>query len=62
MKKEIDPNDIYIPFTHIANTLEEQLERTPTHEEIEKFHDYLTIDVPQWLRDNAKSFRQDILF
>ena len=56
MPKRIDPADIYIPFIDIAVALEEQLEHTPSPEEIKKFHDYLEIDIGQWLSDNVKSF------
>lgn len=48
--------DIKIRWLDVAVVLEQTLERVPTFEEIQKFLQYLTIDISQRLKDNAKSF------
>ncbi|NVL93343.1 MAG: hypothetical protein HWN71_09965 [Desulfobacterales bacterium] len=47
---------IIIKREDVAEYLETQLDREPTFKEVEDFLDYLEVDVPQWLRDNAKTF------
>lgn len=37
------------------------LDRMPTLEELELFIDYLEVDVPQWLVDNAKHWIREVL-
>lgn len=39
-----------------CEVLADQLDRQPTQKEVSDFIDYLKIDIPQWLIDNAKSF------
>jgi len=47
---------MYITEREIRESLENVLERKPTRKELSDFKAYLNTDLPQWLRDNAKSF------
>lgn len=43
------------------DVLTSYLDREPTQKELELFIDYLEVDVPQWLVDNAKHWVQEVL-
>jgi len=45
----------------IKEALEDALERKSTRKELTDFKAYLKTDLPQWLKDNAKSFVRDKL-
>lgn len=50
----------------VKDELEYQMEsfkegRKPTEKELQEFIEYLELDIPQWLIDNAKSFIRDVL-
>ena len=45
----------------VKEALTGRLGRTPTKEELERFVDYLEVDISQWLDDNAKCFVRDVL-
>lgn len=47
---------MYITEREIKEVLADYLERKPTRKELSDFKAYLNTDLPQWLRDNAKSF------
>jgi len=50
---------MYITKREIKETLEDALGRKATRRELSDFKAYLNTDLPQWLRDNAKSFVRD---
>lgn len=50
---------IQIPDADLKDHLENVLDRKPTRKELQHFKNYLLIDVPQWLIDNAKAFIRD---
>lgn len=48
--------------THVSaddlfSTLKEELNRPPTTQEFESWRDYVQSDIPEWLRDNIRAFR-----
>lgn len=47
---------MHITQREIAEALADMLGRRPTAKELSKFKKYLALDIPQWLKDNAKSF------
>lgn len=47
---------ITITTRDIMEVLPDHLDQEVTDEVLERFVNYLQIDVPQWLIDNAKSF------
>jgi len=53
--------DITVSWIDLAAALEAILERTPTFEEIQKFKEYLEIDVGTWINENARTFVRDKL-
>jgi len=50
---------ITIARTDIKDALADELGRSPTRKEMSAFKDYLDLDIGQWLKDNARSFRRD---
>jgi len=55
------PEDIVVTVEEMEEELGYRLERKPTTEELERFIEYLRVDVPQWLVDKAKCFVRDVL-
>lgn len=47
---------IQIPEEDVKEVLAYAIGHKPTRKELSDFKDYMDIDVPQWLRDNAKAF------
>jgi len=50
---------MYITEREIKEALQDVLDRKPTRRELSDFKVFLDTDLPQWLRDNAKSFVRD---
>lgn len=51
---------IYVTVSAIREALQNQLDRKPTDEELGYFIDYVSNDIYEWLKDNAKAF-MDVL-
>lgn len=52
---------ITVTESDLKDYLENSLGRKPTAEQLSEFKSYLRVDVPQWLRDNAKAFMQNLV-
>lgn len=52
---------VNVPESDLRELLREYLDiKTVPRKLLSEFKDYLDIDVPQWLRDNAKSFNRKL--
>jgi len=52
---------VQIPESEVKELLTDVLGKKPTRKLLSEFKDYLDIDVPQWLRDNAKAFMRKLV-
>ena len=52
---------ISVSVEQAKDVLASYLDREPTQKELELFTDYLQVDVPQWLVDNAKHWVREVL-
>jgi len=49
---------MYITGADIKEALACELDRPPTRKELSDFKGYLSVDVGEWLKENARSFRR----
>jgi len=47
---------LLIPMEDIIEALRAELDREPTDREITGFINHLEVDIPQWLKDSARSY------
>ena len=52
---------VAVTIEQIKDVLASYLDAEPTQKELELFIDYLEVDVPQWLVDNAKHWVREVL-
>jgi len=50
-----------VTLDDMKDVLTSYLDREPTEKELELFKDYLEVDIPQWLIDNAKHWVKEVL-
>jgi hypothetical protein len=53
--------DLIISMESVRDVLTSYLEEEPTRRQLELFLDYLLVDIPQWLVDNAKHWIKEVL-
>lgn len=51
---------MHITEREIKEAFEGVFERKPNRQELSDFKEYLALDIPQWLKDNAKSFNKEV--
>ena len=49
---------IHVHADALLSALKEELNREPTADEYEAWRDYVQSDIPEWLRDNIRAYRE----